>query len=80
MVRCLGFPEWARKLSSYDFCSPGASQSLTQKRDKLPVGSYHVPFLGDSVLSSGIYYHKVGYPEKGYGMSLQLAAKPRAML
>ena len=31
----------------------------------LPVGSYHVPFLGYLILVLGIYNHKVGYRNKG---------------
>ena len=37
-----------------------------------PLGSYHAPFIGSHVLGSGYYKHKVGYPRKGYGMSLEV--------
>ena len=30
------------------------------------------PFFGYLILGLGSQYHKVGYPEKGYGMSLQV--------
>ena len=39
----------------------------------LPVGLYHVPFVGYRLLGIGSYSPKVGYPKrKGYGMSLQV--------
>ena len=37
-----------------------------------PVGLYHVPVVGHLILGLGSYNHKVGYPKKGYGMSLQV--------
>ena len=39
---------------------------------KLPVGSYHVPFFGYPILVLGIYNHKFGYPKNQHGMSLQV--------
>ena len=36
----------------------------------IPLGSYHVPVFGYPILGFTIYSHKVGSPEKEYGMSL----------
>ena len=36
------------------------------------VGLYHTPFFGYLILGLGSQNHKVRYPKKGYGMSLQV--------
>ena len=71
------YPEYSAAIQNIDCISNqlGCVDQLyspVKEPMALPVGSYHVPFLGYPIFILGIYNHKLGTLKKEYGMSLQV--------